>query len=103
MRIYEQAAVIEKEKAFPAYKRAKDELRRAEEKLGHMPFAFFCAADHPTTKEFASKMVGILVVVLCEGLSGKWEVGDVPCLSDAGVPLDSDRAAYRDLVLRRIG
>lgn len=98
---YDQAVRTEEENAFVPYKKAKDDLKGAEEKLGYMPFAYFCAADHAATKEFASKMIGMLVGVLCEGLNGKWEVENTASLPASGTPLDSGRAAYEDLKLRR--
>ncbi|KNG45995.1 cytochrome p450 [Stemphylium lycopersici] len=102
-KFYEQAARPEEDGAFVGYKKAKDGLKAAEEKLGYMPFAYFCAADHPATKEFASKMIALLVGVLCEGLDGGWELEHAASLPEMGVPLDSDRAAYEDLKLRRKG
>jgi hypothetical protein len=66
-----------------------------------MPFAYFCAADHPNTKEFASKMIALLVAVLCDGLGDQLELEDPDSLPFTGTPLDSDRAAYEGLELKR--
>jgi hypothetical protein len=66
-----------------------------------MPFAHFCAADHAFTKEFASKMVALLVAVLCVGLGNDWELVDSTSLPEPGTPLSLDREAYEDLVINR--
>lgn len=79
----------------------KDKLRSDEEKLGYMPFAYFCAADHPNTKEFASKMIALLVAVLCSGLGDEWVLEDVDSLAPCGIPLKSERAAYEELRLKK--
>ncbi|KAI1514782.1 hypothetical protein KJE20_13250 [Pyrenophora tritici-repentis] len=83
------------------YRTAKDTLKNEEAKLGYMPFAHYCAADHPKTKEFASKMIALVVAVLCNGLKDEWELVDPTSLPLTGVPLDSDRAAYEGLKLKR--
>ncbi|KAF1833953.1 hypothetical protein BDW02DRAFT_569485 [Decorospora gaudefroyi] len=83
------------------YKRLKDSLKREEEALGHMPFAYYCAADHPKTKEFASKMIALLVAVLCHGLGNNWELEDPTILPPTGMPLGSDRGEYEKLMLKR--
>ncbi|KAI1679456.1 hypothetical protein KJE20_11638 [Pyrenophora tritici-repentis] len=83
------------------YRTAKDTLKNEEAKLGYMPFAHYCAADHPKTKEFASKMIALVVAVLCNGLKDEWELADPTSLPLTGVPLDSDRAAYEGLKLKR--
>ncbi|KAF1920094.1 hypothetical protein BDU57DRAFT_543870 [Ampelomyces quisqualis] len=82
-------------------KELKEKLRSEEEKLGYMPFAYFCAADHPNTKEFASKMIALLVAVLCKGLGDEWVIENVDSLPPYGSPLKSDRAEYEDLRLKR--
>ncbi|KAL1799446.1 hypothetical protein ACET3X_003483 [Alternaria dauci] len=85
------------------YKNEKDRLRSAETKQGYMPFGYFCAADHSSTKEFASKMIALLVAVLCHGLGDQWELEDPGSLPSTTTPLDSDRAAYEGLRLKRRG
>jgi len=82
-------------------KMLKDRLRSEEEKLGYMPFAYFCAADHPNTKEFASKMIALLVAVLCSGLGDEWVIEDIDSLPPYGTPLKSDRAEYEELRLKK--
>ncbi|KAF1351463.1 hypothetical protein EJ07DRAFT_169016 [Lizonia empirigonia] len=74
---------------------------KIEAKLGYMPFAHYCVADHPKTKEFASKMIALVVAVLCNGLKDEWELIDPTSLPLTGVPLDSDGAAYKGLKLKR--
>jgi len=83
------------------YKTIKDALRSAEAKEGHMPFAHYCAADHSSTREFASKMIALLVAVLCHGLGDVWELEDAEVLPPIGTPLESDRSAYEKLMLKR--
>ncbi|KAI0568301.1 hypothetical protein Alg130_12204, partial [Pyrenophora tritici-repentis] len=67
------------------YRTAKDTLKNEEAKLGYMPFAHYCAADHPKTKEFASKMIALVVAVLCNGLKDEWELADPTRLSNKQV------------------
>jgi hypothetical protein len=82
-------------------KELKDKLKSEEERLGYMPFAYFCAADHPNTREFASKMVALLVAVLCSGLGDEWVMKDIDSLPPYGTPLQSDRAEYEELKLKK--
>ncbi|KAI0570748.1 hypothetical protein PtrCC142_010824 [Pyrenophora tritici-repentis] len=79
----------------------KDKLKSDEEKLGHMPFAYFCAADHPNTKEFASKVIALLAAVLCSGLGDEWVMEDIDSLPPYGTLLKTDRAEYEELRLIR--
>jgi hypothetical protein len=83
------------------YKILKKKLKLAEEKMGYMPFAFYCAADHASTREFASKMIALLVAVLRDGLGDDWELEESGSLPSTGTPLGSDRADYKELRLKR--
>ncbi|KAF2621924.1 hypothetical protein BU25DRAFT_435148 [Macroventuria anomochaeta] len=77
-------------------------LKNREEKLGFMPFATYCTADKVETRAFAMKMIVMLVAVLCGGLGEEWGLKDIGSLPKHGVPLQSDRTAYGNLVLKRI-
>jgi hypothetical protein len=82
-------------------KELKDKLKSEEEKLGYMPFAYFCAADHPNTKEFASKVIALLAAALCSGLGDEWVMEDIDSIPPYGTPLKTDRAEYEELRLKK--
>lgn len=77
------------------------EIKRKEEDLGFMPFAFSCPAGSGETKAFGMKMIALLTGVICNRLGNDWELEDGTCLPGIGVPLDSDRTSYLDLYLTR--
>ncbi|KAE8829706.1 hypothetical protein HRS9122_09521 [Pyrenophora teres f. teres] len=82
-------------------KKLKTKLKTEEEELGFMPFAYYCAADHINTKEFASKMIALLVAVLCNGLGDEWILEDSDSIPPYGIPLSSERGEYEELSLKK--
>jgi hypothetical protein len=88
-------------KGAKQYKERKSNVKAAEESMGYMPFANYCAADHSDTREFASKMIALLVAVLRDGFGDKWELEDHGSLPPTGTPLRLGRADYEDLRLKR--
>jgi hypothetical protein len=83
------------------YKILKKKLKLAEEKVGYMPFALYCASDHANTRDFASKMIALLVAVLCDRLGDDWELEESGSLPPTGTPLGSGRVDYEELRLKR--
>jgi hypothetical protein len=59
---------------FDKVEGAGKRLKRAEEEVGYMAFAYWCAANHEEIKEFHMKMVALLVAVCARNLvkSGSW-------------------------------
>jgi hypothetical protein len=98
----EDICAVERQRAFDKVKGAGKSLKRSEEELGYMPFAYWCAADHEETKEFGMKMIALLVAVLCEKLGDEWELENDESLPKQGTPLDTDREAYEDLKLKKM-
>jgi hypothetical protein len=66
-----------------------------------MHFAYFYAADHPNTKEFAFWMIALLVAVLCNGLGDEWVMENIDSPPPYGTPLKLDRAEYEKLRLKK--
>lgn len=88
-----------RDRVFAEEEGAKKLLKREEEALGFMPFAFVCAADRTETQGFGIKLIALLAAVLSDGLGAKWVLADKRELSDNGIPLDTHRQAYEKLQL----
>jgi hypothetical protein len=99
---WQDICAVERQRAFEKVKGAEKSLKRSEEELGYMPFAYWCAADHEETKEFGMKMIALLVAVLCEKLGNEWELENDESLPKQGTPLGTDREAYEDLKLKKL-
>lgn len=93
---------VERQRTFDKVKGAGKSLKRSEEELGYMPFAYWCAADHEETREFGMKMIALLVAVLCEKLGNEWVLENDDSLPKQGTPLSTDREAYEDLTLMKL-
>ncbi|PVI01801.1 hypothetical protein DM02DRAFT_524235 [Periconia macrospinosa] len=79
---------------------AASSAKREQERLGFMPFALSCPSNTEKTKEFGTKMIGMLVGILCTELGEEWELKDGrDDLPELGKPLDNDRGAYPTLLL----
>jgi hypothetical protein len=81
-------------------RQAVKNLKVAEEKLGFMPFAYWCTADGPETAGFGYKMITLLVAVLCRDLGKEYPLKDPESVRgrDEG-PLDSKGTAYEQLIV----
>ncbi|KAF2022995.1 hypothetical protein EK21DRAFT_119181 [Setomelanomma holmii] len=98
---WQDICAVERQCVFDNIKGAGKTLKRSKEKLGYMPFAYWCAADHEETKGFGMKMIALLVAVLCEKLGNEWALENDDSLPEQGTPLDTDHKAYEDLKLRK--
>lgn len=78
------------------------QLKLSEQQLGFMPFGTTCKANTQETKAFGMKMITMLVAILCNGLGQVWKLADEDSLPEREIPLDSNRAAYEDLMLAKV-
>ncbi|KAF2685222.1 hypothetical protein K458DRAFT_300821 [Lentithecium fluviatile CBS 122367] len=79
---------------------SKGNLKKEEEKLGFMPFAFTCTADVRDTRGFGMKMIALLVAVLIDGLDDwRLEGQEADEVMENACPLDTNRHSLASLRL----